>query len=158
MVQTWGGRVARDASKWSSSASFKLARASSSVSPWLATSYFQALRHIPVAFAPHGCREWPFHDFILPHKRSGKGSNIFEATNAVTVVSGSESQPLATVFEDNEETGYFYVVDGSRNRLVRRRLEVDAPSQPVPSRSLRFFSETRTLSNGFPEHAGSKSF
>src|SRR5208337_2232409 len=38
MFRDFGGRVACGGSKWSSSASFRLASASSSVSPWLATS------------------------------------------------------------------------------------------------------------------------
>jgi hypothetical protein len=34
--------------------------------------HFQALGYIPIALAPHCGREWPLHDFILPHKRSSK--------------------------------------------------------------------------------------
>jgi len=26
---------------------------------------FEALRDVPIPFAPHGCRKWTFHEFIL---------------------------------------------------------------------------------------------
>jgi hypothetical protein len=86
------------------------------------------------------------------------------------VISESGSEPFATVFEDDGETGYFYAMDlrreeqivdavhiynvasmvdrqrvsagvGSGNRVVRRWPEIDPPNQSIPSCGLRLLGE-----------------
>jgi len=66
-MRTFGGRVACGGSKYSSSASFRFARASSSVSPWLATS---TSKHCETNQSPSRqtvAANGRFISFTLPH-------------------------------------------------------------------------------------------